>query len=151
MKTDSNLFRTWTIYGLALAVLGLSLVPVTSAASNFTDANWSSMGGFPGANGEVRAVVIDASGNLYIGGSFTVVGDVIAKWDGINWSPLRTGTDTYVDALAVIGSDLYASGYIKATDGIVANIAKWNGSGWSQRWDRASVVLIPLILEGFLH
>ena len=38
---------------------------------------------------------------------FTVVGDVIAngiaEWDGINWSPLRTGKDTAVDALAVIG------------------------------------------------
>ena len=93
MKTKSNLFPTWTIYGLALAVLGLSLVPVTSAASNFTDANWSSMGGFPGANGEVRAVVIDASGNLYIGGNFTLAGDVIAngiaKWNGTNWSALE--------------------------------------------------------------
>src|SRR5207244_1222128 len=43
----------------------------------FSDANWSSMG-FPGANGEVEAAVVDGSGNLYIGGYFTLVGDVIA-------------------------------------------------------------------------
>ena len=44
------------------------------------------MGGFPGANGGVSAAVVDDAGNLYIGGSFTLVGDVIAhelaKWDG---------------------------------------------------------------------
>ena len=79
MKAKSSLFQTWKIYTLGLAPLGLSLVPKTMAASNFTDANWSSIGGFPGANGEVRAVVIDASGNLVIGGDFTLVGDVIAN------------------------------------------------------------------------
>jgi hypothetical protein len=52
----------------------------------FSDANWISMGGLPGANGVVYAAVVDSSGNLYIGGSFTIVGDVfangIAKWNG---------------------------------------------------------------------
>ena len=42
----------------------------------FSDANWISMGGFPGANGPVNAAVVDSSGNLYIGGGFTAVGDV---------------------------------------------------------------------------
>src|SRR5207245_3499654 len=56
----------------------------------FSDANWISMGGFPGADGAVSAAVVDGSGNLYIGGDFTLVGDVIAnhiaKWDGSSWS-----------------------------------------------------------------
>ena len=42
----------------------------------FSDANWISMGGIPGADGEVYAAVVDGSGNLYIGGDFTVVGMV---------------------------------------------------------------------------
>jgi len=42
----------------------------------FSDANWISMGGFPGANGPVNAAVVDSSGNLYIGGGFIAVGDV---------------------------------------------------------------------------
>jgi hypothetical protein len=123
------------LFGLALAVLGLSLVPATAADSNFSDANWSSMGGFPGANGGVGAAVVDGSGNLYIGGDFTLVGDVIAngiaKWDETNWSALGTVQGTYVSALVVIGSDLYAAGYITNVAGIKAHIAKWDGTTWS--------------------
>jgi len=53
----------------------------------FSDANWISMNpSFPGADGTVNAAVVDGSGNLYIGGDFTLVGDVIAsriaKWNG---------------------------------------------------------------------
>src|SRR5437667_3571058 len=40
----------------------------------FSDANWISMGGFPGANGSFQGAplpaVVDGSGNLYIGGGF---------------------------------------------------------------------------------
>ena len=61
----------------------------------FSDANWVSMGGFPGANGAVNAAVTDGSGNLYIGGDFTVVGNVIAnniaQWNGSSWSALGSG------------------------------------------------------------
>src|SRR5207247_3884099 len=83
----------------------------------FSDANWISMGGIPGANGEaVNAAVADGSGNVYIGGDFSVVGNTlanyIAKWDGSNWSALGSGMDTYgfVNALALSGSDVYAGG-----------------------------------------
>src|ERR1044072_8450427 len=83
-------------------------------AGTFSDANWASLGGFPGANGSVRATAVDGSGNLYIGGSFTVVGDVfansVAKWNGTNWSALGLGVNSWVYALAVSGSDLYAAG-----------------------------------------
>ena len=61
----------------------------------FSDANWISMGGIPGASSPVRAAAVDGSGNLYIGGEFAVVGDVIAnyiaKWDGSSWSALGSG------------------------------------------------------------
>ena len=55
----------------------------------------------------------------------------------VNWSNLKTGNGAYVSALAVIGSDLYAGGSgegggsIRISDGLAANIAKWNGSSWS--------------------
>ena len=46
----------------------------------FSDANWISMNpNFPGASDIVHAAVVDGSGNLYIGGDFTVVGDVVAN------------------------------------------------------------------------
>src|SRR5207247_2636394 len=58
----------------------------------FSDANWISMGDVPGADNDVYAAVVDGSGNLYIGGAFTVVSDTIAnyiaKWNGSSWSAL---------------------------------------------------------------
>jgi hypothetical protein len=102
----------------------------------FSDANWISMGGLPGANGDVYASVVDDVGNLYIGGVFTIVGDVfarnIAKWNGSSWSALGSGVDNRVLALAVSGSNLYAGGNFTIAGGGTANyIAKWNGSCWS--------------------
>jgi len=48
--------------------------------------------------------VVDGSGNLYIGGGFVVVGNVIAnniaKWNGSSWSALGSGMDNTVSALA---------------------------------------------------
>ncbi|MGA2751360.1 MAG: hypothetical protein ABSG59_21545, partial [Verrucomicrobiota bacterium] len=106
----------------------------------FSDANWISMGGVPGTDGWVNASVVDASGNLYIGGQFTVAGDAVAnyvaKWNGTNWSALGSGVDganyPSVYALAVSGGTLYAGGDFTTAGGIAAtNIAQWNGSNWS--------------------
>src|ERR1041384_7123116 len=111
MRTKIKLFQARLLCGAALA-LGSSL----SFAATFSDANWISMGGIPGANGRVNAAVVDGVGNLYIGGDFTMVGDVIAnqvaKWNGSGWSALGSGiTGGYgVLALAVSGSDVYAGG-----------------------------------------
>ncbi len=97
----------------------------------FSDANWISMGGIPGADNYVYAAVVDGSGNLYIGGGFTVVGDVtancIAKWNGSSWTALGSGMGgsgffgPYVSALAVSGSDLYAGGEFTTAGGSPAN------------------------------
>jgi len=123
-------------------------VTLTAQPSNadptFSDANWSALGGFPGVNDSVLAAVVDDSGNLYIGGGFTRVGDVpanrIAKWNGTNWSALGSGVEgsfglhfpTAVNALAVSGGDLYAGGHFTRAGGSPAiSIAKWNGSSWS--------------------
>jgi hypothetical protein len=104
----------------------------------FSDANWISMGGIPGADRSVSAAVVDGAGNLYIGGYFTVIGDVIAngiaKWNGSSWSALGSGIQGNggVLALAVSGSNVYAGGAFTNAGGVAAtNIAKWNGTSWS--------------------
>lgn len=102
----------------------------------FSDANWSSMGGFAGTDDDVFAAVVDGSGNLYIGGGFTVAGEVvanrIAKWNGSSWTALGSGMNGGVRALAVSGNDLYAGGSFTTAGGSAANnIAKWDGSSWS--------------------
>ena len=108
----------------------------------FSDANWISMGGYPGANNTVFALAVDGSGNLYAGGDFTLIGDVaanrIAKWNGSAWSALGGGAQATVSALAVSGADLYVGGFFTSvySSGTTAvagtsKIAKWNGSAWS--------------------
>src|SRR6185436_2102998 len=67
----------------AVAVYPLRIDPT------FSDANWMSMGGILGTDGAVNAVVSDSFGNVYIGGQFTMVDDVlatnIARWNGSKW------------------------------------------------------------------
>lgn len=91
----------------------------------FSDANWISMGGLPGASSTIYAAARDSSRNIYIGGAFTVVGDVvanyIAKWDGSAWSALGWGMIGAVRALAVDSSGhLYAGGIFTTAGGKVS-------------------------------
>ena len=112
----------------------------------FSDANWISISpsidGADGSAGSALATVVDGSGNLYIGGGFTVVGDVIAnhiaKWNGSSWSALGSGLNSVVFALAVSGSDVYAGGDFTTAvsrpqtspNGMGAVGARW-GRGWT--------------------
>lgn len=119
---------------LAALVIGASNINLRAAA--FSDANWISMGGYPGVNGDVAAVATDGLGNLYIGGTFSIAGDVfatnIAKWNGTTWSALSSGINGGVGALLVSGNDLYVGGQFTTAGGVPAtNIAKWNGTNWS--------------------
>jgi hypothetical protein len=98
----------------------------------FSDANWVSMNsGIPGIDGHVYVAVTDDSGNLYIGGQFTFANH-LAKWNGSSWSPVGSGMNYVVTALAVSGGTLYAGGSFTTAGGNSANyIAQWNGSSWS--------------------
>ena len=114
----------------ALAVLAMCLIGASTAnlhAASFSDDNWSNIGNIlnegplPLVGGRVLAAVVDGSGNLYVGGSFTIAGGVfatnIAKWNGSTWSALGSGVGGEVWALAVSGRDLYVGGWFTTAGG----------------------------------
>jgi len=129
---------------LAVLVDDASAVYPVRIDPTFSDANWVSMGG-EGANDAVYAAVVDASGDLYIGGQFTAVGNInvnaIGKWDGTSWSALGGGIlgagatqpNPIVWSLAVSGSNVYAGGDFMTVDGDTnaSFVVQWDGASWS--------------------
>ncbi len=141
-------------FDLAVVVNDAEAVYPVRIDPTFSDANWISMGGIPGTDGDVYASVVDASGNLYIGGNFTVAGDTtangIAKWNGTSWSALGSGLlNGVVHALALSGSDLYAGGGFTTAGGVATtNIARWDGTNWSSLGSGLNGVVNALALSG---
>lgn len=133
--------------GPALIVGGLFDVAGGLSANSIAkwDGNeWSSLGS--GLDGQVLALISFDDGNdgngdaLYAGGNFTHAGSqvvsYVAKWDGMAWSPLSTGTDGSVRTFAVFddgsGPDLYVGGYFQTAGGVLVNhVARWNGTTWA--------------------
>jgi hypothetical protein len=109
-------------------------------ATRTTTANqWSEGFGLPGTNGLVLAVA-RFNGSLYVGGTFTLAGNVgarnIARWDGTTWHALGTGTtngvNDAVNALTVFNNELYVGGRFTTAGGLAAPyLARWNGTDWS--------------------
>ena len=92
-----------TSYRALIAILMLAVATTTSAGaginakSNPDDISWSKQITYPGTNGDVYAIVEDASGNIIVGGDFYTAGNVetnsIACWhpSTSTWSSLGTG------------------------------------------------------------
>ena len=149
---------------LAVVVNDAGAVYPVRIDPTFSDANWVSMGGIDGTDGQVQAIAMDGSGNLYIGGQFTVAGKIlannIAKWNGSTWSALGSGVSglgyngygdysTFVDALAVSGNTLYAGGCFTNAGGVAANyIAQWDGSSWSALGSGMESRVVALEMSG---
>lgn len=146
----------------------LSVVVNDAAASypvridpTFSDADWVSLNsGVPGAYGvtspNIKAIAVDGSGNLYVGGIFTAIGAVaanrVAKWDGSNWSALGSGVgdfNSYVNAMAVLGNDLYVGGFFQTAGGVAAKyLAKWNGTAWSAMGTSPNSEVSAIVVSG---
>ncbi|EEF56972.1 hypothetical protein [Pedosphaera parvula] len=123
-------------------------------AGSFTDADWTSLNGLPGANGKVSTVVINTnSGLVYIGGNFQFAGTTIvsnvAVWDGITWKSLGNGLKGTVSALALDDQgNLYVGGSFTTTGGIFAtNIARWDGTSWSALGSGTSDSVLALAFD----
>src|SRR6185436_9313205 len=77
---------------------------------------------------------------LYAAGGFFMIAGVsanmIARWDGRSWTPLGSGMNGPVLALAVYddgsGAKLYAGGQFDTAGGTpVQRIASWDGKAWA--------------------
>jgi hypothetical protein len=83
------------------------------------------------------------NGMVYVSGGFTSASGVpangVAAWNGSGWSALGAGLtgvagsgSTFVNALAFIGTNLYAGGNFTNAGGVpAAGVARWNGTSWS--------------------
>jgi hypothetical protein len=94
--------------------------------------------------GEIYAIAISGTDDVYVGGWFNSIANVpntayIAKWNSSTstWSALGGGANGQVNTIAVSGTDVYIGGSftnVLTAEGnpVSANrIAKWDGSAWS--------------------
>jgi len=96
-------------------------------------------GGTKGVDNTVRAITLDASGNLYVAGEFANAGGGaavrIAKLDTAGtWSALSTGLNNNGQALVtgLDGSTIYVGGTFTTAGGVTVNgVASWNGSAFA--------------------
>ncbi len=88
---------------------------------------------------EIKAIVVDRLGRLYIAGSFNKIGDLvcnnIAMWDGNKWNRLGDGINSQIISLVVdsknnlfVGGSFSGSGNQNLISS--SSIIKWNGRKW---------------------
>lgn len=91
-----------TMVGVARFVNGVMWLPLGS--------------GLSGGAQVVRALEVDETNTLYVGGNFVAAGGVIAnhvaRWNGVDWSALGSGTTNGVECLALgKAGQLYIGGF----------------------------------------
>ena len=115
-----------------------------SNAGLWTGTAWQALGQgatesmFINTVGQIRAMAFDNNGRIYVGGRIGSVGGMpvnnIAMWDGTKWNALGSGTegnggldDGSVEAMVLVGNDLYVGGNFTKAGGVTAqHLAKYN-------------------------
>jgi hypothetical protein len=99
-----------------------------------------------GPNGEPRSVPASAT-QPTVGGAQPLVavpGD--ENWDDGFGPP---GPNSYVLAIAVSGSQVYAGGFFTTAGGVAANyIAKWDGANWSALGSGTNHPVLAIAVSG---
>lgn len=114
--------------------------PSLLAAAHPDDIYWDERFNIGGAGGAIYTVAISGCQDVYIGGRFTFIGDIIAnniaRWDGSQWHTLGEGLragqrNAAVTAITVNGEDVYVGGaFDSAGTKQATNVARWTGLDW---------------------
>jgi hypothetical protein len=126
----------------------------------FGDAFWDDrFVGPPGVIGNAANALAVEGSDVYVGGVFLTVGNIIsktnvsvnhiAKWNGSAWSALGNGLNGKVNAIAISGTNLYVGGNFTMAGGISANnVARWDGSSWSAMGTGTDDVVNAITISG---
>ncbi|MDQ3141494.1 MAG: T9SS type A sorting domain-containing protein [Bacteroidota bacterium] len=93
---------------------------------------------------------------LIVAGAFQQIGNIsannIAAWDGTNWTPLGSGVNGVVRALAVHNGVLYVGGQFSSAGGNPNSnhIAAWNGSTWTNLDGGVTITNAPAYISSLL-
>lgn len=75
--------------------------------------------------------MVEWSGQLVMGGAFTIPSSYVAAYDGTTTTDLGNGFNSEVYALAEFNGELYAAGSMTSSGvNTLSNIARWDGSTW---------------------
>lgn len=126
------------------------------AFARWTGTAWTTVGTGQGNGvyGEVRAVAVASNGDVYIGGRFSQVGNLLvnnlARWNGSSWNPVGTAPTDGVGAAAggtvnalvfAPNGDLYVGGAFATAGSVTANgVARWTGTAWNALADAGGAV-----------
>jgi hypothetical protein len=104
---------------------------------------WQALGSGVNSSGKIGASALWLEGSrLYLGGSFENGGgntsaDHVAYWDisesDPEWNPVSGGLNGEVEAMVIVGTDIYVGGWFTAAGGIdeADYIARWDGHQWN--------------------
>jgi trimeric autotransporter adhesin len=147
---------SWSAVGSGLPVPGYAIVSgvlggvpslfasssaLASGVFRWTGTTWTQIAT---ADHLVTSLAIEDIGSgakLYAGGYFSNIAGIaaskIASFDGTSWQALgagvgNPGNSTGVSACRAFGNELFVGGRFPAgSNGVSANIARWNGASWS--------------------
>ncbi len=131
---------------VVLLPLSVLLLGLDCAAQVPGDERWDVRFGLPGTDNTVVCAAIKGT-DIYIGGAFSLAGanniNLIAKWDGTDWSGLGSGVEGATNSSAVYsivfkGDELYAGGM-----GARSPTASPNGMGRIGRPCRSVLTVSP--------
>lgn len=143
--TTSSMSVTYTVTGAPIATTTVVTCPAsvsytgtprTPCTATVTGAGLS-LSGMPVHENNVGVGTAQATYDYpgdanYLASSGTATFAIVNVPSSTTWSPLGTGADGQILALAVSGPDVYAGGeFTTAGDVTVNYVARWNGSSWS--------------------